>query len=374
VQAMLWRTSPAATELEEVTLSWLRQLMGLPDEFEGVIYDTASISSLHALAAAREAAVPSARASGLAGRADLPKLRVYCSDQAHSSIDKAVILLGLGHESLRRIPADSDFRMIPSRLDAAIAEDRANGWLPIAVVATVGTTSTTSVDPVEAIAAICRRERIWLHVDAAYAGVAAIVPEYAWILRGAAGADSLVVNPHKWLFTPFDLSVLYCRRMDVVRTAFSLTPEYLKTGEGATVQNLMDTGIQLGRRFRALKLWMVLRHFGARGLRDRLGEHMRLARLFASWIDESDDFERVAPVPFSVVCFTTSGDDAFNERLLDAVNASGEIFISHTRLNGRYTLRLAIGNLHTTEAHVHRAWQLLRARAHELRSSVARGA
>jgi aromatic-L-amino-acid decarboxylase len=374
VQAMLWRTSPAATELEEVTLGWLRQLMGLPTGFEGVIYDTASISSLHALAAAREAAVPSARSSGLAGRPDLPRLRVYCSDQAHSSIDKAVILLGLGHESLRRIEADAEFRMIPSALDAAIAEDRANGWLPMAVVATVGTTSTTSVDPIENILTICQRERIWLHVDAAYAGVAAIVPEYSWILQGAAGADSLVVNPHKWLFTPFDLSVLYCRRMDVVRTAFSLTPEYLKTGEAGSVQNLMDTGIQLGRRFRALKLWMVLRHFGAAGLRDRLSEHMRLARLFASWVDDSDDFERVAPVPFSVVCFVASGDDAFNERLLDAVNASGEIFISHTRLNGRYTLRLAIGNLHTTEAHVRRAWELLRERAHELRTSQARGA
>jgi aromatic-L-amino-acid/L-tryptophan decarboxylase len=374
VQAMLWRTSPAATELEEVTLGWLRQLMGLPTGFEGVIYDTASISSLHALATTREAAVPSARASGLAGRPELPRLRVYCSDQAHSSIDKAVILLGLGHESLRRIEADAEFRMIPSALDAAIAEDRANGWLPMAVVATVGTTSTTSVDPVENILTICQRERIWLHVDAAYAGVAAIVPEYSWILQGTAGADSLVVNPHKWLFTPFDLSVLYCRRMDVVRTAFSLTPEYLKTGEAGSVQNLMDTGIQLGRRFRALKLWMVLRHFGAAGLRDRLSEHMRLARLFASWVDDSDDFERVAPVPFSVVCFVASGDDAFNERLLDAVNASGEIFISHTRLNGRYTLRLAIGNLHTTEAHVRRAWELLRERAHELRTSHARGA
>src|SRR5262245_12916190 len=374
VQAMLWRTSPAATELEEVTLGWLRRLMGLPEVFEGVIYDTASISSLHALAAAREAAVPSARAAGLAGRPEVPKLRVYCSEQAHSSVDKAVILLGLGHESLRHIAADAEFRMIPSALDAAIADDRANGWLPMAVVATVGTTSTTSVDPVKAIAEICRREWIWLHVDAAYAGVAAIVPEYSWILDGAADADSLVVNPHKLLFTPFDLSALYCRRMDVLRTAFSLTPEYLKTGEAGTVNNLMDTGIQLGRRFRALKLWMVLRHFGAAGLRDRLSEHMRLARLFAEWIDASDDFERLAPVPFSVVCFRASGDDALNERLLDAVNASGEIFISHTRVKGRYTLRLAIGNLHTTETHVRRAWELLRERAHELRASHARGA
>ncbi|HYT77509.1 MAG TPA: pyridoxal-dependent decarboxylase, partial [Vicinamibacterales bacterium] len=295
-QAMLWRTSPAATELEEVALGWLRRLIGLPEAFEGVIYDTASISTLHALAAAREAAVPGVRTAGLAGRQDLSGVRVYCSEHAHSSVDKAVILLGLGQDALRRVPADVQFRMRADLLGAAIAEDRAAGLLPIAAVATVGSTSSTSVDPVEAVAEICARERIWLHVDAAYAGVAAMVPGYEWILQGAGRADSLVVNPHKWLFTPFDLSVLYCRRMDVLRQAFSLTPEYLKTSEGeAGVKNLMDTGIQLGRRFRALKLWMVLRHFGAEGLRSHLAEHMRLARTFAAWVDASDRYERVAP-------------------------------------------------------------------------------
>ena len=378
VQAMLWRTSPAATELEEVTLAWLRQLLGLPDTFDGVIYDTASISTLHALAAAREMHAPAVRTRGLAGRDDLPRLRVYCSEQTHSSIDKAVILLGLGHESLRKIACDAEFRMRTDALAAAIAEDRAAGWRPIAVVATVGTTSSTSIDPVPEIAEVCRRESIWLHVDAAYAGVAAMVPGYEWILRGAEHADSLVVNPHKWLFTPFDLSAFYCRRMDVVRAAFALTPEYLKTVEAAPVRNLMDTGIQLGRRFRALKLWMVLRHFGADGLRARIGEHMRLARLFAEWVDASGDFERLAPVPFSVVCFralpggpvdaaadatATTAIDAFNERLLEAVNNSGSIFISHTKLDGRYALRLAIGNLHTTEAHVASAWSLLQEQA-----------
>jgi aromatic-L-amino-acid decarboxylase len=360
VQAMLWRTSPAATELEEVTLGWLRALMGLPATFEGVIYDTASISTLHALAAAREAAAPSIRTDGMAGRADAPRLRVYCSDQAHSSVDKAVILLGLGQASLRRIATDEDFRMRADALSDAIAEDLATGWVPMAVIATVGSTSTTSVDPLEAIAGICRRNSIWLHVDAAYAGVAAMVPGYQWILAGAAEADSLVVNPHKWLFVPFDLSAFYCRRMDTVRAAFSLVPDYLQTVEAAPVRNLMDTGIQLGRRFRALKLWMVMRHFGAEGLRERLGEHMRLARLFGDWVDASEDFERMAPVPFSVVCFRARASDESNERLLDAVNASGEIFISHTRLRGRYALRLAIGNLHTTEAHVVRAWTLIR--------------
>ena len=380
VQAMLWRTSPAATELEEVTLVWLRKLLGLPDTFDGVIYDTASISTLHALAAARERAVPSVRTHGLAG-GGVARMRVYCSDQTHSSIDKAVILLGLGQESLRRIPSDPVFRMRPEALAAAVAEDRSAGWFPLAVVATVGTTSSTSVDPVPEIAELCRRESIWLHVDAAYAGVAAMVPGYEWILRGAEHADSLVVNPHKWLFTPFDLSVLYCRHMDVLRAAFALTPEYLKTVEAAPVRNLMDTGIQLGRRFRALKLWMVLRHFGANGLRARLAEHMRLAQLFASWVDASATFERLAPVPFSVVCFravtpSLSGADnadridAFNERVLESVNATGEIFISHTRLDGRYAIRLAIGNLHTTETHVGRAWALLQEHAARLRPSA----
>jgi aromatic-L-amino-acid decarboxylase len=373
VQAMLWRTSPAATELEEVALGWLRKLIGLPDSFEGVIYDTASISTLHALAAAREVVVPHVRSMGLAGRSDVPRLRVYCSDQAHSSVDKAMIVLGLGHESIRRIASDGEFRMRADLLEREIAEDRASRWMPLAVVATVGTTSTTSVDPVNAIAAICERERIWLHVDAAYAGVAAMVPGYEWILRGAERADSLVVNPHKWLFTPFDLSAFYCRRMDVVRATFALTPDYLKTLEAAPVKNLMDTGVQLGRRFRALKLWMVLRHFGADGIRARLAEHMRLAQLFAEWIDGSASFERMAPVPFSVVCFrarSPSGDgravELLNERLLDAVNATGEVFLSHTRLEGCYVLRLAVGNLHTTEAHVARAWSLLREKAAEL--------
>jgi aromatic-L-amino-acid decarboxylase len=365
-QAMLWRTSPAATELEEVSLGWLRRLIGLSDRFEGVIYDTASVSTLHALAAAREAAVPDVRAAGLAGRTGIKGVRVYCGEHAHTSVDKAVILLGLGHDTLQRIPADADFRMRPELLARAIADDRSAGFLPIAVVATVGSTSSTSIDPVEEVAVICARERVWLHIDAAYAGVAAMVPGYEWILRGAEQADSIVLNPHKWLFTPFDLSVLYCRRMDVLRQAFALTPEYLKTSEGAAgVKNLMDTGIQLGRRFRALKLWMIMRHFGAEGLRAHLAEHMRLARLFAEWVDASDVFERVAPVPFSVVCFRlrSGARDEEHQRVLDTINASGEVFLSHTKLEGRFVLRLAIGNLNTTERHVARAWELLNSAA-----------
>ena len=373
VQAMLWRTSPAATELEEVTLGWLRQLLALPESFEGVIYDTASIASLHALAAARHAAVPDVRRQGLAGRDDVGRLRVYASAQAHSSIDKAVMLLGLGHEALAKIPVDAEFRMRPDALRVAIESDRAAGVTPLAVVATVGTTSTTSVDPVSALVATCERERVWLHVDAAYAGAAAIVPATSFILDGCGAADSIVVNPHKWLFTPFDLSAFYCRRMDVVRAAFSLTPEYLRTTETGNVRNLMDTGVQLGRRFRALKLWTVLRHFGASGIRDRLAEHMRLARLFAGWVDESPHFERLAPVPLSVVCFRALSAlrldapddpalDGLNQRLLDAVNASGEVFLSHTRIDGCVALRLAVGHIRTTEAHVARAWELLNQR------------
>jgi aromatic-L-amino-acid decarboxylase len=367
-QAMLWRTSPAATELEAVTLGWLRRLIGLPDDFEGVIYDTASIATMHAIVAAREVAVAGVRAKGLAGRDDVPRVRVYCSDQTHSSIDKAVIAIGLGHESLRKIPTDESFSMPIDALADAVRQDRADGVLPIAVVPTVGTTSTTSIDPVPAVADLCAREQLWMHVDAAYGGVAAMLPTHAHILAGAERADSLVVNPHKWLFTPFDLSAFYCRRMDVVRAAFALTPEYLKTSEPAEVKNLMDTGVQLGRRFRSLKLWFVLRSYGAEAIRAHIAGHIQLAQALASWVDAHPDFERLAPVPFSVVCFrwtpagrnlTDAQLDAANEKLIDLVNASGDTFMAHTRLRGKLSLRIAIGHIKTEERHVRRAWDLI---------------
>ena len=365
-QAMLWKTSPAATELEEVSLGWLRQLVGLPDAFEGVIYDTASVSTLHALAAARERAVPGVRAHGLAA-AGRP-LAIYCSEHAHSSVDKAAMTLGFGLDSLRKIPADAEYRMRPAALAAAIDADLARGVQPLAVAATIGTTSTTSVDPVNAIAEICAARGVWLHVDAAYAGVAAMVPELRPLYDGWERADSIVLNPHKWLFTPMDVSVLFCRHMDVLRAAFSLVPDFLKTAEGeAGVRNLMDTGIQLGRRFRSLKLWMVMRDFGVEGMRAVYREHLRLARLFASWVDADARFERVAPVPFSVVCLRLRGApgqsaadvDALNEQLMDRVNASGEIYLSHTRLDGRFVIRVAIGHYRTEQRHVERAWALL---------------
>jgi aromatic-L-amino-acid decarboxylase len=374
VNAMLWSTSPAATELEEVVLDWLRQLLGLPPEFHGVINDTASSSSLYALAAAREAQDDlKIRQGGLGGRSNVPRLRMYASEEAHSSIEKAGIVLGIGQEGLRKISTDDAFRLDPAALDAAIKEDRARGWRPFAVVAVVGTTSTTSVDPVPAIAEICRREGLWLHVDAAYGGSAAIVPELRWVLDGCEEADSLVVNPHKWLFTPIDCSVLYTRRPDVLRAAFSLVPDYLQTAEGAGVRNLMDHGLALGRRFRALKLWFILRYFGRDGIVARLREHVRLAQQFARWIDDAPDFERLAPVPFSTVnfryCPPNMGEpceaeaedriDRLNERLEAAINATGRAFISHTRVRGRYALHVAVGNLRTTEEHLLRLRDLL---------------
>jgi aromatic-L-amino-acid decarboxylase len=359
-QAMLWRTSPAATELEEVSLGWLRSLMGLPDAFEGVIYDTASISTLHALAAAREASVPEVRELGLAGRPEVGAVRIYCSEHAHSSVDKAVILLGLGHRAVRKISVDDQFRMQATALSEAIQDDRAAGILPIAVVATVGTTSTTSIDPVRETAEICHREGLWLHVDAAYAGVTAMVPEYRSRFDGWEDADSIVVNPHKWLFTPFDLSAFYCRRMDVVRQAFSLVAEYLKTRETAPVRNLMDTGIQLGRRFRALKLWFILRSFGRRKVSEVIRTHIRWAKELGEEIARDDRFEVSAPVNMSVVCFRHKGGDGANRKIVERVNAGGVAFLCGHMLNGSFGIRIAIGNLGTSREDVWQVWSAVR--------------
>jgi aromatic-L-amino-acid decarboxylase len=369
VNAMLWKTSPVATELEAVTLDWLRQMLGLPPGLFGVIQDTASVSTLVALAAAREA-VPGleARRRGLVGQA---RLRMYASEQAHSSVEKAGLVLGIGQEGLRKIPVDGAFRMDPAALSRAIAEDRREGWTPFAVTATVGTTSTTSIDPVPRVAEICEGEGLWLHVDAAYGGAAAVLPERRSVLAGCERADSLVMNPHKWLFVPIDISVLYTRKPEVLRAAFSLVPDYLRTPEDAVAPNLMDYGVSLGRRFRALKLWMVLRAFGQEGIADRIREHIRLAALFRSWVEADPGFEVSAPSPFSLVCFrarfpgtTPEEADRRNEAILDVVNTSGEAYLSHTKLNGRTTLRLAIGNIRTEERHVRRAWDLLREAAH----------
>jgi aromatic-L-amino-acid/L-tryptophan decarboxylase len=365
---MLWKTAPSATELEVVVLDWLRQMLGLPAGLFGVIQDTASSSTLVALAAAREA-VPGldVRRRGLSGQ---PRLRMYASEHAHSSVDKAGIVLGIGQEGLRHVPVDGQYRMDPAALGTAIAEDRAAGWIPFAVVATVGTTSTTSIDPVPAVADVCQAEGLWLHVDAAYGGSAAVDPSLRHVLDGCDRADSLVLNPHKWLFVPVDLSVLYTRRPDVLRAAFSVVPDYLRTAEEAVAPNFMDYGVSLGRRFRALKLWMVMRAFGHEGLAARIREHVRLAQVFRSWVEADPAFEVAAPSPFSVVCFRArfpgvppEEEDRRNQELMDAVNASGEAYLSHTKLGGRTVIRLAIGNIRTEERHVRRAWELLRREA-----------
>ena len=371
VNAMLWRTAPAATELEQVTLDWLRQMVGLPEPLFGVINDTASSSTLYALAAAREAQTDlRIRELGMTGRPELPRLRYYASAEAHSSVEKAGIVLGLGRDGLRRIQVDERFRMDPVALRQAIHEDVAAGIRPIAVVATAGTTSTTSVDPTPAIAALCEQHGLWLHVDAAYGGAAAIAPELRWVLDGAERADSIVINPHKWLFTPIDCSVLWTRRPDVLRDAFSIVPEYLTTSDGSDqdAPNLMDYGTSLGRRMRALKLWMVIRHFGTEGLAQRIRAHCEYASMVARWVEGERDFELLAPAPLSVVCLRAHPPglddpgtlDTLNQRIVERINTAGHFFVSHTKLRGEYAIRVAFGNLRQEERHARGVMMALR--------------
>ncbi|MDQ6827160.1 MAG: pyridoxal-dependent decarboxylase, partial [Candidatus Eremiobacteraeota bacterium] len=365
VNAMLWRTSPAATELEEVVLRWLGSMLGINDAFKGIVYDTASIGGFTALAAAREALDLEIRDGGMTGR-ELPALRVYITEHTHSHIEKAAIALGVGRSNVVRIPVDTAFRMNVEALDEQIAVDRARGMRPMCIVATVGTTSTTSSDSIEKIVRIAKRYDTWLHVDAAYAGIAAILPEHRSLLRGVEAADSLVVNPHKWLFVPIDFSVLYSRRPEIIKRAFSLVADYLATPqEGA--ENYMDYGLQLGRRFRALKLWFVLRSYGIEGIQQKLREHIGLAQEFAGWVSAEDDWEILAPHPLSVVCFRFRPKDCprealdeLNAGLMNAVNGTGEIFISSTKILGSTALRLAIGNERTTRSDVQVAWNVLR--------------
>jgi aromatic-L-amino-acid/L-tryptophan decarboxylase len=369
VNAMLWRTSPAATELEDVTLGWLREMMGLPAAFHGIVYDTASTGGFTALAAARESLELDIRARGMTGR-DLPALRVYVTEHTHSHIEKGAVALGIGRENVVKIPVDDAFAMQPGALARAIDEDRAAGRIPMCVAATVGTTSTTSTDPVAAIRAVTRERGVWLHVDAAYAGPAAILPEFRYLLDPAHDTDSIVVNPHKWLFVPVDLSVLYVRDPELLRRTFSLASDVLATTETG-VHNYMDYGLQLGRRFRALKLWFALRTYGVRGIQARLRAHIALAQELAAWIEAEPDWEIAAPHPLSVVCFRYVPDpaqdanaiDALNVAVMDAVNATGEAFLSSTRLHGRVLLRIAIGNERTTRDDVRAVWELLRAEA-----------
>lgn len=363
VQGMLWTTSPACTELEAHVLDWLAELLGLPDGFRGngVIQDSASSATLCALVAARERARRTTTAD-----ASEP-LCVYASTQAHSAVEKAARVAGLGVAQLRLVEVDRTYAMRPDDLAARMAADRAHDAVGCLVVATIGTTSSTAIDPVRAIGEICRREGAWLHVDAAYAGSAAVCPELRWIHDGLELADSYCVNPHKWLLTNFDLSAFFVADREPLVRALSILPEFLRnpaTSSGAVV-DYRDWQVPLGRRFRALKLWFVLRAYGAEGLRAHIRRHVALAQEFASWVEADPDFELAAPHPLGLVCFRHAGGDARNEALLERLNASGRAYLTHTRLDGRYTLRLAIGSPGTRRHHVERVWEQIRALAAE---------
>lgn len=375
---LLWRSSPALAELEQVMLQWLARLLGLPRSWFGIIHDTASTASFHAVVGARERAAAAARESG--SSLDLNRIVIYASDQAHSSIEKAIAGLGRGLDACRKIPTDGDFAMRADQLREAIVDDLRNGLAPIAVVATVGTTPSTAVDPVNAIADIAAEHSLWLHVDAAYAGAAAMLPEQRYRFAGCERADSYVVNPHKWLFVPMDLTAFYTSRPEHFRRALSLTPEYLRSRADPRAVNYMEYSIPLGRRFRALKLWYVLRALGSARIAATVREHIRIAGLLAGWVADDRDFELLAPVPFSLVCLryrppgaSDEEANAASERLLAAVNGTGEFFLSHAVLAGRFAIRVAIGNIGTSEEHVRRLWRLLRMHAgHEFVSGSAR--
>jgi len=367
-QCMVWQTSPAAAELEEVVLDWLRQMIGLPESFSGVIQDTASTATLCALLSARE------RATGF-GSNDAgfrTPLTVYASEEAHSSVEKGVKIAGFGKKNLRRIPTDGRFAVIPGQLEEAMARDRGAGLVPACVVATVGTTSSGAIDPLRAVGEICRKYGAWFHVDAAWAGTAALLPEKRWILDGIELADSFVFNPHKWMATNFDCSAYFVKDPATLVRTFEVHPEYLKTGVDAKVKNYRDWGIQLGRRFRALKLWFVIRSYGVEGLQAMVREHLRLAALFKDWVAADGRFELLAPVDLGLVCFRLadgregSGLDELNRRLLERVNASGRVFLTHTTLRGKYSIRLVVGQRTTAERHVRGAWEIISAAAGEV--------
>ncbi|MBM3813117.1 MAG: amino acid decarboxylase [Acidimicrobiia bacterium] len=361
VNGMVWKSSPSATELEQVTLDWLRQWMGLPAGLFGTIYDTASTATMHAIMAAREMAAPEER-----GRGNWEKLTLYCSEQAHSSVEKGAVAAGIGQERVRKIAVDEKFRMRADALEEAIRADKAAGLKPFCVVATVGTTGVAAIDPVPEIAGITERHGIWLHVDAAYGGSAAIVEEMRHVMAGSERADSMVVNPHKWLLTPVDCSVFYTRRPEIVRRAFSLVPEYLRTEEDPRAVNMMDYGVPLGRRFRALKLWFVMRSYGRVGLACIIRRHMEIAREFAGWVEQDERFEVMAPVLFSLVCMRYRGADEQNTKLLEEINQSGKAFLSPGQVQGKKVLRVAIGNYGTEKEDLVRLWQLAREAAGRL--------
>jgi aromatic-L-amino-acid decarboxylase len=370
VQGMLWATSPACTEVETHVLDWLVDMLGMPERFKssgsggGVIQDTASSAALCALLAARE------RATGYAGneRGCDPRLTAYASNQAHSSIEKAVKIAGLGRERLRLIDTDERFALRPEALQAAIERDRAAGLLPCFVAATVGTTSSNALDPLPEIGRICREAGAWFHVDAAMSGTAALCPEFRHIQIGVEHADSYCFNPHKWMFTNFDCDCFFVAERAALIKALSILPEYLRNAatESGAVFDYRDWQVPLGRRFRALKLWFVIRHYGVEGLRHHIRRHVELGQTFARWVQESKRFELAVPAPLNLVSFRHRGGDALNERLLARLNASGKLYLTHTKLGERYTLRLCVGQTHTELRHVRAAWQAIEEAAAEL--------
>jgi aromatic-L-amino-acid decarboxylase len=370
-QCMVWQTSPAAAELEEVVLDWLRQMIGLPAGFSGVIQDTASTATLCALLSARE------RATGFESNESGLKhpLAVYASEEVHSSADKGVKIAGFGRKNFRRLPTDARFALIPEKLDEALARDKDAGLVPACVLATVGTTSSGAIDPLRAVGEICRRHGVWFHVDAAWAGTAALLPEKRWILDGAELADSLVFNPHKWMLTNFDCSAYFVRDPASLIRTFEVHPEYLKTGADAKVKNYRDWGIQLGRRFRALKLWFVVRSYGVEGLQAMVREHIRLAGLVRDWVEADARFELLAPADLALVCFRLNdgsdeaGLNELNRRFLERINAAGPVFLTHTTLRGKYTVRFVVGQRTTEERHVRGAWDVISAAADEVLKS-----
>ncbi len=370
-QCMLWQTSPAAAELEERMMQWLGQMLGLPQGFEGVIQDTASTATLCSILTAREK--DSSFQINERGF-DNTKYRLYCSTETHSSIEKAVKIAGFGRASLRKIPVDDAFALIPSELERAIAQDKASGYVPLCVVATIGTTGSTAIDPIRAIGEICKRQHVWLHVDAAFAGTALLLPEMRWMADGLEYADTFVFNPHKWMLTNFDCTGYYVRdKVALIRT-FEILPEYLKTAEGDRVNNYRDWGIPLGRRFRALKLWFVIRTYGVEGLQSIIRNQIAWAQDIAGEIDASPDFELLAPTPLSLLCFRYhpkgTDDQAklndLNERLMNRLNETGRIYLTHTKLRGSFTLRMVIAQTHVTEADVRSGWDLIQSTARSL--------
>jgi len=367
-QCMVWQTSPAAAELEEVVLEWLRQMLGLPEGMVGVIQDTASTATLVALLTAREWATDfEANQKGVR----MP-LVVYASEETHSSIEKGAKIAGFGKENLRYIPTDDAFAMLPSKLEEAVLLDKERGFKPACVIATLGTTSSTAIDPLLSIGKICRQHKLWLHADAAFAGTAAILPEKKEMLEGAEYVDSFVFNPHKWMFTNFDCSAYFVKDPGALIRAFEIHPEYLKTGQDAKVKNFRDWGIPLGRRFRALKLWFVIRYYGVEGLQKMVREHIRLGQLFREWVEREDNFELMAPVNLSLVCFRLNDGrkeedlNSLNQQFLESLNQTGKVFLSHTNLRDRYVLRMAIGARMTDERHVREAWELIQEKSAEL--------